>query len=235
MVWHIQQNDSAKGPYSDDQLKALWDAGAVTAQTFVWKQGYEEWRPLADTGFIQTAIAPPPPFQRTARTPATATAGTARSGTAGSGTGPGPGNVFVDDLSMWQFFTRAVSQRYAAFDGRARRKEYWSFALFYLVFMLAAVILGASIDAAAGNVGSGSAQPRAIFTILAAILYVLAMLIPSLSLLVRRIHDIGMSGWFALLMFVPYIGGLIALIFTLIPTQMRANDHGPAPVAVIPH
>ena len=57
---------------------------------------------------------------------------------------------------------------------------------------------------------------------------------PSLALLVRRVHDIGMSGWFAAVIFLPYIGGLIALIFTFIPTQMRANAHGPAPVANIP-
>lgn len=223
MDWHIQQNGAVKGPYSDDQVKALCEAGAINGSTLVWKQDYAEWRPLAETDFIHKASLAPPPV-RTPRTYAAPSAGTA----------PATGNVFVDDLSMWEFFTRAVSQRYAVFDGRARRKEYWSFALFYVVFFILAAVLGGAIDSGVGNVGSGAAQPRAIFTILATILYVLAMFIPSLSLLVRRIHDIGMSGWFAAVMFLPYVGGLIALIFTLIPTQMRANDHGPAPVAEIP-
>ena len=235
MVWHIQQNDAVKGPYSDDQLRALCDAGAVNPKTYVWKQGYPEWRPLGETDFVYRAEPAPPPF------PASRTnydSGPARGAFQetfqGSGSATAASNFIVDDLSMWEFFTRAVTERFAMFEGRARRKEYWSFALFYVVFFIITVMLGASIDAGTGNVGNGSSQPRAIFSTLAAILYVLATFIPSLALLVRRVHDIGMSGWFAAVIFLPYIGGLIALIFTFIPTQMRANAHGPAPVANIP-
>jgi uncharacterized membrane protein YhaH (DUF805 family) len=60
------------------------------------------------------------------------------------------------------------------------------------------------------------------------------MLIPVVAVTVRRLHDIGMSGWWALLLLVPYIGGLIVLVFTLLPGQPHANAHGPAPVAALP-
>ena len=66
----------------------------------------------------------------------------------------------------------------------------------------------------------------------AAGLFFLATFIPSLAITVRRIHDIGLSGWFYLLILIPYIGGLIILVFTLVPSQKNDNKWGPVPEGI---
>ena len=63
-------------------------------------------------------------------------------------------------------------------------------------------------------------------------LFLLATFIPGLALIVRRQHDIGLSGWFYLLVLVPYVGGLIVFVFTLIPSQKHDNKWGPVPYGV---
>jgi len=73
----------------------------------------------------------------------------------------------------------AVLKNYAGFSGRARRKEYWTFVLFNVIFSIVALIL----DYLVGTV------------VLFIILYALAVLIPGIAVLVRRLHDVGKSGW----------------------------------------
>ena len=63
-------------------------------------------------------------------------------------------------------------------------------------------------------------------------LFLLATFLPGLALVVRRQHDIGLSGWFYLLVLIPYVGGLIVFVFTLIPSQKHDNKWGPVPYGV---
>ena len=63
-------------------------------------------------------------------------------------------------------------------------------------------------------------------------LFVLATLVPGIAMTVRRQHDIGLSGWFFLLIFVPYLGNLIIFVFSLIPSQKHENRWGPVPAGV---
>ena len=69
-------------------------------------------------------------------------------------------------------------------------------------------------------------------TITLATIFVLAGILPSLAMSVRRQHDIGLSGWFFLLIFIPYIGNLILFVFALIPSQKHENKWGPVPAGV---
>ncbi len=108
-------------------------------------------------------------------------------------------------------------KKYAVFSGRARRKEYWMFGLFYLIF---AIVLGI-ID---GILGIGGEDGG-----LLSGLYVLAMLIPSIAVTIRRLHDTDHSGWWLLIGLVPLIGGIILLIFTLQDSQSGENQYGPNP------
>jgi uncharacterized membrane protein YhaH (DUF805 family) len=224
-TWHIQQNGTPKGPFSDGELKVLCEAGAVNGATLVWKQDYAQWRPLADTDFVhKSAIAPPP-------------VASATSAAMGAGEGLGAAasasqDFIVEDIGLWTYFTRALTQKFATFSGRARRKEYWSFQLFYLIFLFLLAGVAIFIDGASGNIPERGGQPIALPLLIGG--YVLVMLIPVVAVTVRRLHDIGMSGWWALLLLVPYIGGLIVLVFTLLPGQPHANAHGPAPVAALP-
>jgi uncharacterized membrane protein YhaH (DUF805 family)/cold shock CspA family protein len=136
---------------------------------------------------------------------------------------------------LWGYFTACITTNYANFSGRARRKEYWGFGLFYILGIILLTIAGVAIDAAAGNFDYGGEAPVA--TIVIVSLALLASLIPGIALSVRRFHDLGLSGWFYLLMFVVgfvLTGSLfiMAIVLGLIPSQKRENQWGPVPEGV---
>jgi uncharacterized membrane protein YhaH (DUF805 family) len=112
----------------------------------------------------------------------------------------------------------AVLKKYADFSGRARRKEYWMFALVNLVI---AVVLG--------GVGM-AAKP---FTWLY-ILYVVGTFIPSLAVGVRRLHDTGRSGWNWLLLLIPLVGAIILIVFLCQDSAPGDNKYGPNPKMASP-
>ncbi len=109
-------------------------------------------------------------------------------------------------------------KKYADFSGRARRKEYWFYILFYVII---AVVLSIIDGIIMGSSGIG---------ILTAI-YMLAVLLPTLAVTVRRLHDIGKSGWWYLIVLIPLIGGIWLLILLLQDSQPATNAWGPNPKA----
>ncbi len=119
-------------------------------------------------------------------------------------------------------------KRYAEFSGRSRRKEYWMFFLFNMIvlFGLAIVggILGAFTPSATGEMGLGSGLVIGLFG-----LYALAIFIPSLAVQVRRFHDQDKSGWFVLLGFIPYVGGIVVLVFMCLEGTKGKNRFGDDP------
>jgi uncharacterized membrane protein YhaH (DUF805 family)/cold shock CspA family protein len=130
---------------------------------------------------------------------------------------------------LWDYFRNAYAQNYANFSGRSRRKEYWGFMLFWYIFTFALTIAAMAVDGALGNMG-GDAFPYVTIAVFA--IWFLGSLVPHLAITVRRQHDIGLSGWFYLLILIPYIGGIIIFVFTLIPTQMHENKWGPIPQGI---
>lgn len=138
----------------------------------------------------------------------------------------------LDDAAatgLWGYFWRCLTTNFVTFRGRARRKEYWGYFLFWLIAMFVVSGIGLALDGGAGFL-DGSEVP--VFTISAVALFILATLLPSLAVTIRRIHDIGLSGWFYLLVFVPYVGSMIIFVFSLIPTQTHANKWGPVPAGI---
>lgn len=131
---------------------------------------------------------------------------------------------------LWSSFVRGLTSNYAAFRGRARRKEYWGFCLFWLLTAALLVVAGAVVDTLVGNMDMD--PPRMIATMVLPGLFGLATIVPGVAITVRRIHDIGLSGWFYLLVFVPSVGGLIILVFMLIPSQKHENKWGPVPEGI---
>jgi uncharacterized membrane protein YhaH (DUF805 family) len=107
-------------------------------------------------------------------------------------------------------------KRYAEFQGRSRRKEYWLFYLFYVVGALA--LLGLSY--ALGDLG------LALYA-----LFVLALFVPSFAVLVRRLHDTNRSGWWCLISFIPLIGAIILLVFLVQDGTPGPNRFGASPKA----
>ena len=133
-----------------------------------------------------------------------------------------------ENTDLWSYFWRGLTANYVNFHGRARRKEYWGFCLFWtLLFM---VLMGAALafDQAIGNLDAGRAVPIAM--IIVAVVVSVGTFLPFVALAVRRQHDIGLSGWFYLLSLIPYVGGLILLVFSLIPSH--PNKWGPVPAGI---
>lgn len=112
-------------------------------------------------------------------------------------------------------------QNYAVFSGRARRSEYWYFALFYLIFYA----IGAMLDVMTGTFdkAAGIGLSTGILT--------LAFLIPSLSVTVRRLHDTGRSGWWFFIAFIPVVGAIVLLVFLAQDSEAGANRFGANPKA----
>ncbi|MFZ3073128.1 MAG: DUF805 domain-containing protein [Thermodesulfobacteriota bacterium] len=112
-----------------------------------------------------------------------------------------------------------VLKKYAVFSGRARRKEYWMFFLFNILFSILAAILDNVFGTAIEGVGYG----------LFYILYVLAVFIPGLAVSVRRLHDVGKSGWMFLIVFIPIIGAIWLLVLMVNDSNPGENKYGPNP------
>lgn len=123
------------------------------------------------------------------------------------------------------WFIECITKNYANFSGRARRKEYWMYGLFYVLFMLILVITSAVICAIM-EMNSLEINRVVIFIVICAYL---ALLIPTLAVLVRRLHDINKSGWWCLISFVPYVGIIILFIFALLDSTPGRNQYGENP------
>jgi uncharacterized membrane protein YhaH (DUF805 family) len=111
----------------------------------------------------------------------------------------------------------------AQFDGRSRRKEFWMFQLFNSLIILAFFVGGFTAFGTTEHYG----YEAVLFTPLA--LYTLAIIIPSLAVTVRRLHDTGKSGWMILLCLIPIVGGIIVLAFLVLDSDPGPNQYGPNP------
>ena len=112
-----------------------------------------------------------------------------------------------------------VLNKYAVFEGRARRKEYWSFVLFNVLISIA---LGV-IDRLTGNVNLETGLG------LLSGIYGLGVMIPGMAVSVRRLHDTDRSGWWLLITFVPVLGAIVFFYFMVIDGNPERNDYGPSP------
>ena len=120
-----------------------------------------------------------------------------------------------------------VLKNYANFNGRARRMEYWMFVLFNIIFLFVAMaldnILGLNLGGSDVPYGPGPIY----------LIYVIAMIIPSLAVAVRRLQDSGRTGWMILVGLIPIIGGIWLLILLLQDSTPEENKYGPNPKEVI--
>lgn len=98
-------------------------------------------------------------------------------------------------------------KNYTNFSGRSRRSEYWWFCLFN---MIVSFLLNLILSDIAG-------------------LWTLVILVPTLSLVVRRLHDIGKSGWWYLIALIPLVGGIILLVWFCKDSDPQTNQWGPSP------
>ena len=112
-------------------------------------------------------------------------------------------------------------KKYATFSGRAQRAEYWYFFLFYILTFIGLSFIDGITGTFSEEAGIG----------LLSGLYSLAILIPSLAVGVRRLHDTGRSGWWLLVGIIPLIGAIVLLIFFVQDSVPGHNLYGSNPKA----
>jgi len=124
-------------------------------------------------------------------------------------------------------FVEAVKSfwsKYATFKGRSRRSEYWFIQLFLVLTNLAVaaidlILMNGDVDRFIANGGGG----------IVGLIWILVTIVPALAVLVRRLHDTGKSGWWVLIGFVPLVGAIVLLVFTVLDSDRGENKHGASP------
>ena len=125
----------------------------------------------------------------------------------------------------------SVFSHYADFNGRARRSEYWFFCLFNMlvfVFYLLLTFIVGLISAMVGFDPEMFPLPIMILSSLIS-LYYLAAIIPGLAVYIRRLHDIGKSGWHIFLALIPLVGAIVLLVFVCKDSEPGENRYGSNP------
>ncbi|MDD7605264.1 MAG: DUF805 domain-containing protein [Prevotellaceae bacterium] len=122
---------------------------------------------------------------------------------------------------------KSVFSKYATFTGRTSRSEYWYFTLFNIITSTLLFLLGIAIGAATG--GSDGVPGGLIVGYILYIIYGLGVLIPSLAVAVRRLHDTNNSGWLILLGLIPCVGGIVLLVFMILQGTNGENKYGDIP------
>jgi uncharacterized membrane protein YhaH (DUF805 family) len=121
-----------------------------------------------------------------------------------------------------------VLKQYADFSGRARRMEYWMFALFNIIFLIVVTFVGAFLGA-----GFDGEEGAVTVATLFYVLYLLAMFIPSLAVLVRRLHDTGKGGGWMFISLIPFLIGPIWLLVLLFTDSEGENRFGANPKSTV--
>lgn len=108
-----------------------------------------------------------------------------------------------------------VLKNYAGFQGRASRQEYWMFQLFNVSIYGVLLLLATASESN--------------FLSVLMVIYYLGIIVPSLAVSVRRLHDIGKSGWAILVSLIPFVGGILLLVWSCTDSQPNDNQYGPNP------
>lgn len=110
-------------------------------------------------------------------------------------------------------------KKYAVFSGRARRKEYWFFVLFSFIVSMVLAMADGMTGSVSALAGMGTLRG----------IYAIAVLIPSIAVTVRRLHDTGRTGWWLLVALIPLIGAIVLLVFMVLESNADSNEYGPNP------
>jgi uncharacterized membrane protein YhaH (DUF805 family) len=114
-------------------------------------------------------------------------------------------------MTFTESIKRCLIEKYADFNGRASKSEYWWFALFSVLVYLGVALLSGGVFDETGNM---SGLATTMFLLVA-----FALLLPSVAVAVRRLHDTDKSGWFYLVALIPYVGGIILLVLLVLPAK----------------
>jgi uncharacterized membrane protein YhaH (DUF805 family) len=133
------------------------------------------------------------------------------------------------------WFIDPIKNHYADFSGRASRKQFWMFALGHTLFVFAwmlVVLVFFAASFAEGFDGGATVFMLPLVLGLFFLVWLGLFLVPSIAIQVRRLHDIGLSGWWYFISFVPYIGGLVLFIMSCLQSEQHTNKYGPNPYGI---
>lgn len=213
--WYYQLLGTNQGPVPSSVIEQLIYGGQLDTLSLVWHDGLDNWMPAGTTPelapiFVRMGTGMqgmPQIAQPTAEFLVNVEP-------AGSHHAGGDGN-----RTMFGWYSVAFS-KYAEFDGRSRRSEYWYFSLvnilIYLAFQMLLIMTFPSF-----------ALPMILAMMY--LVYAVVAFIPSLAVLFRRLHDTGRSGWWWLILLIPLVGTIILLIFLVEDSQRGSNLYGPNP------
>lgn len=123
-------------------------------------------------------------------------------------------------------------QNYAQFSGRAQRAEYWWFTGINIIVIIVLRLIATSLVMASGQSVPETVTISMMLVLLISfilLVFALAIIMPSIAVTVRRLHDIGKSGWWYLLILIPFAGALIIFIMTLLDSEPSTNKYGANP------
>ncbi len=119
-------------------------------------------------------------------------------------------------------FKYVVLKKYAEFNGRAGRREFWMFVLISFIISIALSIVDSALGTKiAGSYGSNTGVLGS--------LYSLAILVPSVAVNIRRLHDTNHSGWWWFLWLIPIVGWIIMIVWLATDSMLEDNQYGPNP------
>ena len=124
----------------------------------------------------------------------------------------------MQEKSIFDYFKSTLTDNYANFSGRARRKEYWSFTL---VAFIISIVLSFLDNQIFGTAMDENGILSSIFS--------LALFVPSIAIATRRLHDVGKSGWMQLLYFFIIIGWIWLLVLFFTDGEAGSNEYGANP------
>lgn len=123
---------------------------------------------------------------------------------------------------MIDWYKKVVFENYANFNGRARRSEYWWFILANMILAIVAMVIDNVAGITFGQIPYGPVY----------VLYALALFLPGLAVSVRRLHDVGKSGWFYFIALIPIVGAIWLLVLFCSEGEPGENQYGANPKAV---
>lgn len=121
-------------------------------------------------------------------------------------------------MSGFDYFKHGLTKRFADFEGRSRRSEYWYFVLFSTIISYSLMLIPSFFGSTMAMIGSGLY-----------FIWAIAVLIPSLAVGVRRLHDTNKSGWWLLIALIPILGAIALLVFLASDGDVGKNQYGHDP------
>lgn len=125
-------------------------------------------------------------------------------------------------MTFGEAVNTCLKQKYATFQGRAARSEYWWFTLFSILVQIAAQIVF--------GVLASMGDAMALIGLVVMVVVILGLIAPGISVLVRRLHDTGRSGWWFWIALVPLVGGIVLLVFLVSKGTEGDNQFGADPL-----